>query len=128
MKRPSFAVLVASLTLGLSGCLVNVSRVDDPAPAFSKALAEAARVQGTGKPGSLNVLVYDPSDRELVSVSAPLWLVRKAGAIAFDDDSEDQGQQFARLCLLPENLEKAGRGVLVEVDEEGGDHVLVWLR
>lgn len=128
MKRPAFAMLLAGLSLALSGCLVNVRRVDDPAPAFSKALAEAAKVQGTGKPSSLNVLVYDTKDREMVSVSAPLWLVRKAGDIALDDDSEDDGQRFARLCLLPENLARAGRGVVVEVDEEGGDRVLVWLR
>jgi hypothetical protein len=120
-------LVLAGLAASASACLVNVQHVDDPAPAFARAQAEAAKVQGTGKPGSLNVLVYDPSDRELVSVSAPLWLVRKAGNLALDDDG-DEGVQFARLCLLPENLEKAGRGVVVEVDEEEGDHVLVWLR
>ncbi len=100
----------------------------DAAHAFAKARAEAAKVQGTGQPGHLNVLVYDPDDQELVSVGAPLWLVRKVGDVALSDDAGDEGTRFARLCLKPENLEKAGRGVLVEVDEDDGEHVLVWLR
>lgn len=128
MHRLPRTLVLAGLACSASACFVDVRHVDDPAPAFSKALAEAARVQGTGTPGSLHVLVYDPSDRELVSVNAPLWVVRKAGNIAIGDDEDDEGKQFARLCLLPENLQKAGRGVVVEVDEEEGDHVLVWLR
>jgi hypothetical protein len=128
MHRLWRILVVTGLAASVSGCLVNVRQVDDPAPAFAKAHAEAASVQGTGKPGSLNVLVYDPTDHALVRVSAPLWLVRKAGDIAIGDEEGDEGKQFARLCLRPENLEKAGRGVVVEVDEEQGDHVLVWLR
>ncbi len=30
--------------------------------------------------------------------------------------------------LRLEDIEKAGRGILVEVEEEDGDQVLVWLR
>jgi hypothetical protein len=106
---------------------VTTQHVADARPAFAKAMAEAAKVQGTGEPGHLNVLVYDRNDQELVSVSAPLWLVRKVGDVALSEDGDD-GSRFARLCLQAENLRKAGRGVLVEVDEEDGDHVLVWLR
>jgi hypothetical protein len=129
MSRHWHTGLILALAVGGCGCLVSVRHdVDDPAPQFARALAEAARVQGTGKPGSLNVLVYDPAERELVSVNAPLWLVRQAGSLALRREDDDEGTRFARLCLKPENLEKAGRGVVVEVDEEGGDRVLVWLR
>jgi hypothetical protein len=120
---------VTTLTLVLGGCLVSVKTVDDGAPHLARARAEAARVQGqAGQPGHLNVVVYDPSDHELVSVSAPLWLVRKVGNMALGDDEGHDGEAFARRCLLPENLAKAGRGVLLEVDEEAGDQVLIWLR
>ena len=120
---------VTTLALVLGGCLVSVKTVDDGAPHFARARAEASQIQGqSGQPGHLNVLVYDPSDHELVSVSAPLWLVRKVGNMALGDDDGDEGEAFARRCLLPENLAKAGRGVLLEVDEEGGDQVLIWLR
>lgn len=121
------AVGVSTLALALGGCLVSVKTVDDGAPHFARARAEAARVQGqAGQPGHVNVLVYDPSDHELVSVSAPLWLVRKVGNVALGNAGDDEA--FARRCLLPENLAKAGRGVLLEVDEEDGDQVLIWLR
>jgi hypothetical protein len=120
---------VATLALGLCGCLVSVNTVDDGAPHFARARAEAARVEGQpGQPGHVNVLVYDQSDHELVSVSAPLWLVRKVGNLALGNDPDGEGEAFARRCLTPENLAKAGRGVLLEVDEEGGDQVLIWLR
>jgi len=128
MKMLVRAAGVVTLALLLGGCLVSVKTVDDGAPHFARARAEASRVQGQpGQPGHLNVLVYDPSDHELVSVSAPLWLVHKVGDMALGDESGD-GEAFARRCLLPENLAKAGRGVLLEVDEEGGDQVLIWLR
>jgi hypothetical protein len=102
--------------------------VDDPTPVFRKAREAAARVQGEkGSPQHLNVLVCDASDRELVSVSAPLWLARKVGSLALHDERND-GIEFARRCLDPANLDKAGLGVLVEVEADEGDQVLIWLR
>ena len=123
--------LLALLVLLTSGCLVDIRRdVADPEAAFRKARAEAARVQGQpGSPGQLNVLVYDRDERELVSVSAPLWLARKVSGIALADEEDgDEGVALARRCLAKENLAKAGRGVLVEVEEDEGDQVLVWLK
>ena len=123
--------LLALAALLTSGCLVDIRHdVADPQGAFRKARAEAARVQGQpGSPGQLNVLVYDRDERELVSVSAPLWLARKVGGIALaDEKNDDEGADLARRCLAKENLAKAGRGVLVEVEEDEGDQVLVWLK
>jgi hypothetical protein len=120
------------LALSSAACLVDIRHdVADPTAAFRKAREAAARVQGgKGTPHHLNVLVYDAGDRELVSVSAPLWLVRKVGGIALRDENEDddEGMELARRCLDPANLEKAGLGVLVEVEEDEGDQVLVWLK
>jgi hypothetical protein len=118
------------LALSSAACLVDIRHdVDDPNPAFRKAREAAARVQGAnGSPHHLNVLVYDASDRQLVSVSAPLWLARKVGSLALHDEHDDTGIAFARRCLDPANLDKAGLGVLVEVEEDEGDQVLVWLK
>ena len=115
----------------MAGCLVDIRHdVADPESAFQKAREEAARVQGQpGPPHHLNVLVYDRGDRELVSVSTPLWLARKVGGLALEDArDDDDGAALARRCLAPENLAKAGLGVLVEVEEDEGNQVLVWLK
>jgi len=126
---------VAALSLGEAACLVQITHVTDPRPIFGEARAEAERL--TGRPGrahELNVLVWNRDDRELVRVSLPMWIVRKADRhIDWDDDfdgdrrAKDHVREALRHVRL-EDLEKAGVGILAEVEEEGGDQVLVWLR
>jgi len=126
---------VAALSLG--ACLVQITHVTDPRPIFGEARAEAERL--TGRPGrahELNVLVWNRDDRELVRVSLPMWIVRKAERrIDWDDDDAFDGDRRAKDHVREalrhvrlEDLEKAGVGILAEVEEEGGDQVLVWLR
>ena len=127
---------VAALSLGEAACLVQITHVTDPRPIFGEARAEAERL--TGRPGrahELNVLVWNRDDRELVRVSLPMWIVRKAERhIDWDDDAFDgdrRAKDHVREALRHvrlEDLEKAGVGILAEVEEEGGDQVLVWLR
>jgi hypothetical protein len=129
-------LVVAALSLGEAACLVQITHVADPRPIFGEARAEAERL--TGRPGrahELNVLVWNHGDRELVRVSLPMWIVRKAERrIDWDDDAfdadrgtKDRVREALRHVRL-EDLEKAGVGILAEVEEEGGDQVLVWLR
>ena len=69
------SIVAAALT---GGCLVQIDHVADPGPAFRQARAEAARLQGRPGPArEVNVLVFDPSDRQLVRVSLPMWVCRK---------------------------------------------------
>ena len=127
---------VAALSLGEAACLVQITHVTDPRPIFGEARAEAERL--TARPGrahELNVLVWNRDDRELVRVSLPMWIVRKADRhIDWDDDAFDgdrRAKDHVREALRHvrlEDLEKAGVGILAEVEEEGGDQVLVWLR
>jgi hypothetical protein len=78
--------------------------------------------------------VYEPDDQQLVKVSIPFWLARKiakheGGEIDFDDD--EVGERVQRRLehrLKLEDLEKAGRGTVVEVEDDDGSQVLVWLR
>ena len=64
----------------------------------------------------------------LVGLAGVTTLALVLGGCLVSVKTVDDGEAFARRCLLPENLAKAGRGILLEVDEEGGDQVLIWLR
>jgi len=132
MRRGFLAGILAAAVLA-TGCLVEIDEVSDPQAAFSRARADAARVQGRpGRPGHLEVLVYDRAEGELVRASLPMWLVRKIDdGDEIDLDLGDEGGQAAervRGRLRLEDIEQAGRGILLEVEEESGDQVLVWLR
>ena len=120
------------LSLFASGCLVEVRTVSDPRPELARARAEVedvARHPGPAK--SVHVIAYDPGERKLVRVDVPLWLVHK---FKDQDDEIDLGHEISgrasdhlkRVCLR--DLEKVGRGALVEVQDDDGTQVLVWLR
>ena len=114
----------------LGGCLVEIRHVDDPGAAFGQARAEASRLQGQPGPAHrVNVLVFDEGDHKLVRVSLPMWIakkIQKDGEIDFGGDAGDLAEDV-RPHLRLEDIEKAGLGILVEVEEDGGDQVLVWL-
>jgi len=121
------AVLAA--TALSAGCLVDIEEVSDPGPAFAEARAEAARVEGRPGPADrLEVLVYDRQDGELVRVSLPMWAVERMGDEEIDIDLDDDAVNRVRSHLKLSKLKTAPLGPLVEVEEEGGDRVLVWLR
>jgi hypothetical protein len=134
MRFRALAVALLGACLA-TGCFVSVTHVANPAAAFDEARAEAARFAGRPGPArSLQVLVYDPGDRELVRVSLPMWLVRKLEHEADWDDDEwdDQGGDKVRHALRGKlrlrDLEKSALGTLIEVEEEDGEQVLVWLK
>jgi hypothetical protein len=133
MRRKS--ILGVVLAAGLAtACFVEIRHVSDPSEAFREAKAEAERLQGRPGPAHhVNVLVYDRDDGELVRVSLPMWLVRKIhhdGEIDLDgdDDGYEHWKRTVRRHVNLNDLAKAGLGVLVEVEEDAGDRVLVWLR
>jgi hypothetical protein len=127
-------ILGVVLAAGLgTACFLEVHKVSDPRAAFEKARSEAQRYQGQPGPGhELNVLAYDGHDGELVKVSLPLWLVRKIDREGGDlelDGQDGRLKERLRRHLRLRDIEKAGLGILVEVEEEeSGDQVLVWLR
>jgi hypothetical protein len=117
-----------------TGCFVEVNHVDDPHPAFARARAEATEAAAhPGQAHQVNVLVYERDDQQLVRVSVPLWVARKiakheGGDIDLDDETGDRVRRHLDHRLRFEDLEKAGRGMVVEVEEDDGSQVLVWLR
>jgi len=128
MKR---VLAVAILPLIFGGCLVEVKTVADPGPALARARAEVDEIASHPGPAkSLQVLAYDADDRKLVRVDVPLWLVHKAADHEDIDLGDDMGDDVGR-CLKRvklRELEKVGRGALVEIEEDEGTRVLVWLR
>src|SRR5262245_23021700 len=137
MRKSIQAAVVLAAILG-AGCLVEVKKVSDPRPIFQEAREEAKRLQG--KPGpahSVNVLVYEPDEHKLVRVNVPMWLVKKIkddvddGDFDWDDDDHhDHGKTGRRIRrhIRLEDLEKAGLGVMIEVEDDDGGQVLVWLK
>lgn len=137
--RRAAVLMVAVAAVLETGCLVQITKVADPGPIFQQARLEAGRY--AGKPGrarEVNVLVYEPAEQQLIRVSVPIWLVKKIerhadrGDIDFDidldDDDADRVKRVLKRRLRMEDIERAGLGTLVEVDEEDGEQVLVWLK
>ena len=135
MRRASILAVVLAAA-SQAACLVQITRVSDATPVFERARQEAQRYSGRRGPAhELNVLVFDPGDRQLVRVSVPMWLVRAAERrvhwekeIAGHDGDHDQIARRVRRHVRLEDIEKAGLGILAEVEEEDGEQVLVWLR
>ena len=133
MKR---AGLLSSLLLAIlgTGCFVEVNHVDDPRPAFARARAEATEAAAhPGRAHQVNVLVYERDDHQLVRVCLPIWVAHKiakheGGETSMGDQAGERVRQRLEHRIRFEDLEKAGRGMVVEVDEDDGSQVLVWLR
>jgi hypothetical protein len=138
MRRAAVLMVAAAAVLE-TGCLVQITKVADPGPIFQQARLEAGRY--AGKPGrarEVNVLVYEPAEQQLIRVSLPIWLVKKIerhvdrGEIDLDmdldDDEADHVKRVLKRRLRWEDIERAGLGPRVEVDEEDGEQVLVWLK
>jgi hypothetical protein len=136
MRRAAI-LTVAVAALLETGCIVQITKVADPRPIFEQARLEAGRYAGrSGRASEVNVLVYEPGEGQLIRVSLPIWLVKKIeghvdrGDIDVDMDDEDLAhvKRVMKRRIRMEDIEKAGLGMLVEVDEEDGEQVLVWLK
>jgi hypothetical protein len=133
--RGRLAALGLGALLG-TGCFVDVSHVSDPEPAFREARAEAESLAGRKEPArSVQILVYDPADRELVRVSVPMSLARRIEKESSWDEIDldsaeggDRALQALRGRISFRDLERSGLGTLVEVEEADGEQVMVWLR
>ena len=124
---------VVALAVMETSCLVTTTKVADARPVFAQARLEAEKQAGrSGRASQINVLVYDPQDERLVRVSVPMWLAKKLDRaewkdVELDDDTEDVGRLLRKRIRLAD-LERAGLGTYVDVEEDDGEQVLVWLK
>jgi hypothetical protein len=133
--RRSAILMVAVAALLETGCIVQITKVADPRPMFQAARLEASRYAGRpGKAREVNLLVYEPDEGQLIRVSLPMWVVRKMehhvdwDDVDVDDDDAEHVKRVLKRRIRLEDIEKAGLGMLVEVEEEDGEQVLVWLK
>lgn len=132
MRASGRAALAAVALLAVleTGCIVHITREASPTAAFARAREEAVRfADREGRASELNLLAWDPDERKLVRVSVPLWLVRSADRhvdVELDPEYERWRRKMGKLRW--EDIERAGPGILLEVLEDEGDRVLVWLR
>lgn len=110
-------ILLSLTSVFLTGCLVDIEHTRDPEKAFTTARIEAANGANEDGPAQdLHVLVYDPQTEQLIRMKLPLWVARRM---------EFKSKAMGDVKL--QDLEKAGRGAIIEVEDEG-DRVLAWLR
>jgi hypothetical protein len=135
-KVTQFALLIL-IPLILSGCFtVRVIRnVKNPEHYFSSAYKRIdtihqKRPNREGRADSIQVLVYEASERQLVKVSAPFWLVNTCMDIGIKVADEEEGFEFDERYDFDwrdiKDLEQLGPGLLVEIEDEESK-VLIWL-
>ena len=92
-----------------------------------------AYVAGTPPAGSatpapldrMHVLVWEPEDARLVSLSIPFWVLRlKTTPIQFS--SYVSGFDENGVKLRPEDLERHGAGIILDTNTPKGERVLLW--
>jgi hypothetical protein len=134
--------IIGTLAFATSGCLVNITHVSNPDRYFEEARRNAAAVAGRPGPAKeLRVLVYEADERKLVRVEIPLGLVLRLAESEFDSDFDLDDADFChsggRGCaearrklrkFKARDLEKLPLGMLVEVNEDDGERVFVYLR
>ena len=74
---------------------------------------------------TLSVLVWNPREDELTSVNIPWWIVRmKSGPIEFS--SYASGFDDEGINIRPDDIEKYGPGIILEIPAPRGARVLLW--
>ncbi len=127
LGRVAMLVAVAALA---AGCLVDVSHVSDPGHVFAAARHQAEAARGSeGPPETLNILAFDPDDEELVRVRVPIEMLCDNGDldVELDRKTRERIRRHAGRDLRLGDLAEAGRGILVEVNDDDGERVLIWL-
>jgi hypothetical protein len=135
-KLVQFALLII-IPLLLSGCFtVRVIRnVKNPDRYFSSAYKRIDYIHQKspnreGRTDSIKVLIYESSERQLVKVSAPFWLLNTCMDIGIKAADEEEGFEFDERYDFDwsdiKDLEKLGPGLLVEIEDEESK-VLIWL-
>lgn len=137
-KRFWVVGVLASLSLLLSGCLVEVKKhLDDPDPLFARVEDEMRMVEkdqslSNQPPKSIHLMVYERDSQNLVHIKVPFWLLEK-----FHDKNEilDCAGEFRdrpwanpkKFKFTLEDLKRMGPGTVLKVNDRDA-RVLIWLK
>lgn len=136
-KKATQIALFILIPVLLSGCFtVRIIRnVKNPSRYFSSAYKRIdsihqKRPNREGRANSIRVLVYEASERQIIKVSAPFWLLNTCMNIGIKASDEEDGFGFDERYDFDwrdiKDLEKLGPGLLVEIEDEESK-VLIWL-
>jgi hypothetical protein len=96
----------------------------DGTPRYTGGVAPAPAAQRV-QLQAINVLVWSPREDELTRVSLPFWLVRlKSEPIrlsAYASGLDDEG-----VSLRPEDIERFGPGIILDMTSPSRERILVW--
>jgi hypothetical protein len=137
MKKVTQTVLLILIFLILTGCFTVrvIKNVKNPNRYFDSAhkridLIHLKCPNREGRADSIQVLVYESSERQVIKVSAPFWLVNTCMDIGIKEADEEEGFEFDEHYDFDwrdiKDLEKLGPGLLVEIEDEESK-VLIWL-
>jgi len=74
---------------------------------------------------TLHVLAWDSDEEKLANVSIPWWVLRlKSGPIRFSTYASGLDDDGVR--LRPEDIERHGPGIILELTGRRGERVLLW--
>ncbi len=140
LKRRTQIIAVVLIPLFVSACfnLQIIKNVKKPDRYFKKAQREIEGIHRNnpdreGRPRKIHVLIYEGSDRDLIQVSAPLWLVNRCmdigAGIAEENNDFDFENRFDFDLRELKNLGQVGTGLLVDVNDiEDETRILIWLK
>lgn len=76
---------------------------------------------------AVHIAVYDPNDGKLVRFRIPFWLLRLSpdGKISIADDALSEVRGVEKITV--KELERYGPGLVLDVREEDGSQVIVWM-
>lgn len=137
-KKQAPVGIVILLSLLFTACFrVQVRKnVENPNRYFRKAYHQIKKIHRyypdrKGKPHRVCALIYQESSREIVRISAPVWLASTCldigMAVAEEADEFDYEEQYDFDWSGIKDLSRIGPGLLLEVDD-GRNKILIWMK
>jgi hypothetical protein len=73
-------------------------------------------------------MAYNPRDKRLVRMTIPAWLLRLGGSkpVKFNGSGGQGFDTGVRMNFTSNDLERFGKGLVLDVTKHNGERVLIW--
>jgi hypothetical protein len=88
--------------------------------------ANSDRPNGTKRPETLDIMVFDARDEQVVRVNVPFWLLRLKSRGSLINVNGAGSIDLQKLRLTVEDLERYGPTLIVDHRDMNGSQVVVW--